>query len=858
MKKGFWIGLLASFAAVAMMGFVGCTGEDGKTPFIGENGNWWIGSEDTGVSAQGAKGDQGEKGDKGSQGAKGDQGEKGDKGDQGEKGANGVSVESIEKTGTQGTVDTYTITFSDGNKTTFTVTNGKDGKDITISSVEKTGTTGKVDSYRIVFSDQTVFDFTVTNGNDGESVTISSIVKTGSIDLIDTYEIRLSDGSKKYFTVTNGRNGETPFIGENGNWWIGTEDTGVLADPSADERRFSDGLYFRTTTVNGKAGLVVSSYNGADKDVVIPNYAGLVPVIGIESGAFKGNTSVTSVSLSKNTVWLDGGVFESCTKLSSVDFNGCKLTEIPDRAFYETALTEVELPSTVKTLGDSAFKNVPLIEINYENVTSFGDYSLNGFVIDCVYLTEAVESVGSYAFASTYVYAEHEEAPQQWESDIAGSNDLNKVVTYNCKKNEEYIYRVTDNGVSVHFYIGDSKKISVPSTIEEKNVTEIGYGFHSLTKSGVDYLYDIGAINNSKPASLKLLQVLEEVKLPNTVKRIEYGAFVCYGTMIFIPSSVETVWAGIGRISDELSTSFLAFEGTTYPTFKNGFLATATAYTNAEWLSKYGDETREALGILPARTTRNDEADCYYYQEVIGYSLLAVMDLESVSLTIASKYGEGTVHTIRPDAVSGLNQVQFITLSDGIQKVQAKAFDNLSLSYVSIADSVATINAYGFDSVCSKFFVEADEKPSEWDTYWAGSSTSSCAVTWSMDFSLTVLVGDFMYEANENETELAIVAYLGSSTTIKIPRSLVGLTVTTIKSGAFKMDRNIQYSIYVPETVTKVESKAFVVNSRYYNTYFYLETASVPTAWATDYYYNTYYASTTSYKSIYYSQTLDY
>lgn len=28
-------------------------GEDGRTPYIGENGNWWIGSEDTGVKASG-------------------------------------------------------------------------------------------------------------------------------------------------------------------------------------------------------------------------------------------------------------------------------------------------------------------------------------------------------------------------------------------------------------------------------------------------------------------------------------------------------------------------------------------------------------------------------------------------------------------------------------------------------------------------------------------------------------------------------------------------------------------------------------------------------------------------------------
>lgn len=34
-------------------------GENGLTPFIGENGNWWIGEEDTGVKANGVDGSNG-------------------------------------------------------------------------------------------------------------------------------------------------------------------------------------------------------------------------------------------------------------------------------------------------------------------------------------------------------------------------------------------------------------------------------------------------------------------------------------------------------------------------------------------------------------------------------------------------------------------------------------------------------------------------------------------------------------------------------------------------------------------------------------------------------------------------------
>ena len=70
---------------------IGSSGKNGITPHIGSNGNWFIGEMDSGVKAAGD---------------------------------NGVGITGIDKTGTQGLVDTYTITLSDGQTYTFTVTNG--------------------------------------------------------------------------------------------------------------------------------------------------------------------------------------------------------------------------------------------------------------------------------------------------------------------------------------------------------------------------------------------------------------------------------------------------------------------------------------------------------------------------------------------------------------------------------------------------------------------------------------------------------------------------------------------------------------------------------------------------------------
>jgi len=75
------------------------TGPSGTSPYIGENGNWFVGELDTGVQAQGAqgpKGEQGPQGDtgatgpKGEQGPQGVQGPKGDQGPQGDTGATGA------------------------------------------------------------------------------------------------------------------------------------------------------------------------------------------------------------------------------------------------------------------------------------------------------------------------------------------------------------------------------------------------------------------------------------------------------------------------------------------------------------------------------------------------------------------------------------------------------------------------------------------------------------------------------------------------------------------------------------------------------------------------------------------------
>lgn len=116
----------------------------------------------------------------------------------GERGYTGNGIASISKTETVGLVDTYTITFTDGNTTTFTVTNAR-----SITNIAKTNTNGLVDIYTITYNDGTTSTFDVTNGKG-----ILNIAKTGSADLIDTYRITYNDGTYFDYNITNGEDGE--------------------------------------------------------------------------------------------------------------------------------------------------------------------------------------------------------------------------------------------------------------------------------------------------------------------------------------------------------------------------------------------------------------------------------------------------------------------------------------------------------------------------------------------------------------------------------------------------------------------------------------------------------------------------
>ena len=209
-----WVG--GTDTGVKAAGDDGKPGKDGETPYIGENGNWWIGFTDTKVKAAGTDGKDGEKGEDGETPYIGENGNWWI-------GETDTGVKAVGTDGADGKDGADGLTPSIGE-------NGNWWIGATDTGVKAAGTDG-------------------TNGTNGADGLTPSIGENGNwwIGTTDTgVKAAGTDGTNG----TNGADGLTPSIGENGNWWIGETDTGVKAagTDGADGKDGADG----TNGVDGR------------------------------------------------------------------------------------------------------------------------------------------------------------------------------------------------------------------------------------------------------------------------------------------------------------------------------------------------------------------------------------------------------------------------------------------------------------------------------------------------------------------------------------------------------------------------------------------------------------------------------
>lgn len=168
--------------------------------------------------------------------------------------------------------------------------------------------------------------------------------------------------------------------------------------------------------------VIISKYTGTAKEVDIPSSIGGKSVSKIAAYAFQENTKLISVKIPASIKSIGVAAFRGCTSLTTVTFSS-GLTVISDYAFLECAkLSTFKIPSTVTSIGVSAFGSTAWISAQKTSFLTAGDgilikylgtdstvtvpsgikYVSNAFYykngVTSVILPSGVTTIGTYAF----------------------------------------------------------------------------------------------------------------------------------------------------------------------------------------------------------------------------------------------------------------------------------------------------------------------------------------------------------------------------------------------------------------------------------------------------------------------------
>lgn len=362
----------------------GVSGSDGLTPYIGDNGNWWIGTSDTGVKAQGdaifAK--------------------------------DGIDYTSD--------LDNVIFTLADGTKITLPRTSALT---VGFESYETFMLTPTTNVINIVLpetlkeEDYTALVAEVKNeagvGMDFQTRAASSpwqIKLTKPTFTNGKYQNK----AKVTVTATGANNGDKAILKitliDNRGKEISASRVleyfnGVIVDISAGElSKVLSGI----TLTNINALKVTGTLNETDFKYIRENLIALevLDLSGTNMTVFPNralafyngeNTTLKEVILPEGLISIEEAAFANCTALEKLNVPSTVntlgrwilentkvtsftipqgVTEIPASCFYGSAITTINIPPSVKTIGNWAFQDAKLTEVVIpSSVTSIGEWA---------------------------------------------------------------------------------------------------------------------------------------------------------------------------------------------------------------------------------------------------------------------------------------------------------------------------------------------------------------------------------------------------------------------------------------------------------------------------------------------------
>ena len=255
----------------------------------------------------------------------------------------------------------------------------------------------------------------------------------------------------------------------------------------------------------------------------------------IGQGAFQDCTGLQALTLQPGLQTIGKNAFYGCTSLAGeLDFPST-VTSIGESAFVGTNYTSVNLPSTLQTIGNYAFNNLPIRQQLKlpKKVISVGTYAFAGTKIQGLEIPDGMTSIGDYAFDGTPIQG-HVTIPDGVtylgkgafrNSQLSTVFLPNSITTlgeglFQGCPNLDLVY-VPDNYTSISSNVFDGCG-ALQILRLSANLTSIGR--YSLQNIPIEYIKVPSQVEILSTGVLKNCKSLASLSLPSSLKTVEAEA----------------------------------------------------------------------------------------------------------------------------------------------------------------------------------------------------------------------------------------------------------------------------------------------------------------------------------------------
>ncbi len=390
--------------------------------------------------------------------------------------------------------------------------------------------------------------------------------------------------------------------------------------------------------------------------VTIPD---AVESIGTECFAECNSFASASLPSNKKYTFIAEKMFMNTPSLSDVTMSDY-ITEIKNKAFYNSGLISVELNDDITYIGQQAFYGCS--KLRELKLPKYLETYGSGTFGDCDALTQV--EIPKYVKENDYYPDYHS----------AVDNSLSWGMFYGCDGLREVTFAAGTQSIAHNLFNGCTglTEITIPDT-----VTSIGY--HAFNRcTSLETINFSDSVTEIKTMAFRGCTSLKKIDLPDAMTNIECCAFISCSALeeLHLPNSLKVLGTWAFRNCTSLKSITIPKGTSDVPMYYDGFTTTATESPFIGCTNLKEVTLEEGMEKIPAKLFKN----CTY--------------MEKITMP-------NSVTTIADYAFDGATNLTEIVFSNTLYEIGTGVFRNCtSLEKVEIPDAVKSMGTYIFEG-CS-------------------------------------------------------------------------------------------------------------------------------------------------------------